>query len=88
MAEISASHPAVVTAGAGDGVWHRDHQRLLGILWDPGRVDELMLLLLGRPLPLLLWHLLIHRGVHQGGRGRRRRLRSHVHWRELGEKLR
>ena len=86
--EVSACHPAVAVnaAAAGDGVLHWGHQSLLRILWDPRRVDELMLLLLQRPLPLL-GHLLVRRGVHHGGRGHRSRLLSHVHWRELQENL-
>ena len=91
--EVSAGHSTVAvtdTAGAREGIMHWDHQGLLGILWDSGRVDELMLLLLlGRPLPLL-WHLLVsRRGVHHhGSRGHCGRLLGHVHRRELQEKWR
>ena len=91
--EVSAGHSTVAvadTAGAREGIVHWDHQGLLGILWDSGRVDELMLLLLlmlGRPLPLL-WHLLVgRRGVHHhGSRGHCGRLLGHVHRRKLQEK--
>ena len=45
--EVSAGHPAVaVHDAATDGIMHGDHQALLGILRDAGRVDELLLRLL------------------------------------------
>ena len=84
--EVSAGHAAVaVHAGATDGIMHGDlhgGQALLGILRDAGRVVELLLRLLGRPLPLLL---VTRRGVHHHGSrsGHRRRLLSQVNRREL-----